>query len=141
MPLAAEPRLPEMSIDPAETYVLLAADGSAVPVAGGRAFWARPPHELDEFGRRWLVSEFEFDADWASWEMHPEADELVYLLSGEVRFELQQEGGVTRVPLQGRGALVVPRGVWHTAKVPVPSRMLFVTLGAGTQHRPVDVAA
>jgi hypothetical protein len=36
-----------------------------------------------------------------------------------------------------RGAVVVPRGVWHTARVHAPSRMLHVTLGAGTETRAV----
>jgi cupin superfamily acireductone dioxygenase involved in methionine salvage len=69
--------------------------------------------------------------------MHPHADEFIYLLSGETRFELQSEEGITSIRLQDRGALVVPKGVWHTAKVATPSRMLIITLGAGTQHRPV----
>ncbi|MEO8310440.1 MAG: cupin domain-containing protein [Caldimonas sp.] len=90
------------------------------------------------FGQSWLVSEFECSADWDNWEMHPHADEFVYLLSGEARFELRSESGTTSVRLAGRGAIVVPRGVWHTAKVSVPSRMLFVTLGSGTEHRPVN---
>ena len=127
-----------MSIDPNQTYVLLAADGSAVEVPGGEAFWSRPESELDQFGQNWLVSAFECCADWSSWEMHPHADEFVYLLEGEAILQLQGEAGVTSIPLKGRGAVVVPRGVWHTAKVSVPSRMLFVTLGAGTQHRPAN---
>jgi len=128
-----------MPIDPSQTYVFLAPDGSAVDVPGGEAFWSGPETELDRFGRSWLISEFECSSDWASWEMHPNADEFVYLLAGEAVFQLEDEGGVTSIPLKGHGAVVVPRGVWHTAKVSVPSRMLFVTLGAGTQHRPVDV--
>jgi mannose-6-phosphate isomerase-like protein (cupin superfamily) len=127
-----------MSIDPSQTYVFLAADGSAVQLPGGAAFWSRPESELNQFGQSWLVSEFECSADWPNWEMHPHADEFVYVLAGEATFQLQEEGGITSVPLKGRGAIVVPRGVWHTAKVPVPSRMLFVTLGAGTQHRPAN---
>jgi hypothetical protein len=30
--------------------------------------------------------------------------------------------------------------VWHTARILAPSRMLFVTLGRGTEHRPVSAA-
>jgi mannose-6-phosphate isomerase-like protein (cupin superfamily) len=127
----------DVSFDPGQTYVLLAADGSAAQVPGGRAFWSRPAAELDRLGRDWLVSEFECSADWPNWEMHPQADEFVYLLSGAARFELEEDGGTRSVVLDGRGALVVPRGVWHTAKVSVPSRLLFVTLGSGTRHRRV----
>lgn len=127
-----------MSIDPSQTYVVLAADGSAMQLPGGAAFWSRPQPELDRFGQGWLISEFECSADWPNWEMHPQADEFVYLLDGDVVFQLQDDTGITSVCLKGRGAVVVPRGVWHTAKVSVPSRMLFVTLGAGTQHRLVS---
>ena len=128
-----------MSIDPSQTYVSLSADGTARQVPGGAAFWSRPEAELDEFGRGWLISEFECSEDWSNWEMHPHADEFVYLLSGAATFQLQGENGVTDIPLIGRGAVVVPQGVWHTAKVSAPSRMLFVTRGVGTQHRPVEV--
>lgn len=124
-----------MSIDPSQTYVLLASDGSALQVPGGEAFWSRPESELDRLGQRWLISEFECSTDWSNWEMHPHGDEFVYLLAGEVTLRLQTETGIVDVPLDGRGAVVVPRGVWHTAKVSAPSRMLFVTMGSGTQHR------
>lgn len=129
-----------MPIDPSQTYVLLSADGSATQVPGGEAFWSRPESELDRFGQSWLVTEFECSADWPNWEMHPHADELVYLLSGEAIFQLEMAAGMTSILLTGRGAIVVPKGVWHTAKVSRPSRMLFVTLGSGTQHRPASDA-
>lgn len=125
------------AIDPSDTYVLLAADGSSAQLPGGEAFWSRPEAELDGVGRGWLVTEFECAQDWPNWEMHPNADEFVYLLSGQAILQLQGEAGVTSIPLVERAAAVVPRGTWHTAKVSAPSRMLFVTLGAGTMHRPV----
>jgi mannose-6-phosphate isomerase-like protein (cupin superfamily) len=95
-----------------------------------------PAPELDRFGGGWLITEFECAADWTNWEMHPDGEEFVYLLSGEAVLVLEQPAGVSKVPLSGRAAVVVPRGVWHTAKVSRPSRMLFVTRGRGTQHRP-----
>ena len=125
-----------MPLDPTQTYVHLGAEGSATEVAGGEAFWAQPESDIERFGRGWLVSEFECSADWTNWEMHPNADEFVYLLSGAATMLLELPDGVRRVSLEGRAAVVVPRGTWHTARVSVPSRMLFVTLGSGTQHRP-----
>lgn len=126
-----------MSINPSQTYIFLATDGAAVQVPGGEAFWSLSEAELERFGESWLISEFECSADWPNWEMHPDADEFVYLLEGEVIFQLQSDAGIANIPLKGRGAVVVPRGVWHTAKVAAPSRLLFVTRGAGTQNRPV----
>lgn len=126
-----------MSLNPQHDYVHLATDGSATALAGGDAFWQLPEAEAARYGEGWLVAEFEFMADWPSWEMHPEGDEFVYLLSGEVELILELPGGLSRVPLRGSGAVVVPRGVWHTARViAAPSRMLHVTRGAGTQLRP-----
>ncbi len=91
---------------------------------------------MDQFGQNWLISEFECSSDWSNWEMHPNADEFVYLLSGSVELLLEQVTGVQSVILNGRGAVVIPRGIWHTAKVLAASRMLFVTMGASTEHRP-----
>lgn len=122
--------LPEM------TYALLDAAGGIRQQAGGPEFWAQPQATLDALGRDWLVSEFRCDGDWPSWEMHPQGDEFVYLLEGDIEFQLETVEGVVAQRIEGRGAVVVPRGVWHTAKVYRPSRMFFVTMGAGTQHRP-----
>ena len=124
-----------MAIDPRQTYVHLASDGAATELPGGDAFWAMPENEMDAFGRGWLVAEFAFDADWPNWEMHPDADEFVYLLSGSADLLLERPEGIQSVALRERGAVVVPRGVWHTATVHAPSRMLHVTMGSGTQHR------
>ena len=124
-----------MSFDPSETYVLLRTDGNAEQVPGGETFWSMPPQDLDGCGHAWLISEFECSADWPNWEMHPNGDEFVYLLSGSATLLFEQPGGVEEVPLDGRRAVVVPKGIWHSAKVSSPSRMLFVTKGLGTQHR------
>lgn len=126
-----------MSLLPDQTYALLAASGGIRTLPGGETFWGQPPEVLDGLGRDWLVSEFSCEADWTSWEMHPEGDEFVYLLEGDIEFLLEAEGRRSAQRLTGRGAVVVPRGAWHTARVFRPSRMLFITLGAGTQHRPV----
>ena len=123
-------------LDPSETYLQLGANGAITSLPGGDAFWAQPEEALDGTGKDWLVTEFECASDWASWEMHPHADEFVYLLSGAATLVFETGAGPVRVPLPGRGAVVVPRGTWHTAEVSAPSRMLFVTMGAGTQHKP-----
>lgn len=125
-----------MHIDPSDTYILLGQDGSSRQLPGGDAFWSLPESELGALGRHWMLLEFECSSDWPTWEMHPAGDEFIYLLSGAVTLHLDDKGSVTTVALKGRGATVVPRGVWHTAKVHAPSRMLFATLGEGTQHRP-----
>ena len=125
-----------MSLDLQQTYLLLGAGGALAQLPGGEQFWQLAESELAQTGAGWLVSEYLFEQDWPSWEMHPHADELVYLLSGEAVLHLEEAAGVRIIALSGRGAVVVPRGVWHTAKVMQTSRMLHITRGEGTQTRP-----
>lgn len=125
-----------MSLNPQQTYVHLAHDGKAEEISGER-FWQLPDAAMAQLGQGWVISEFAFTEDWPNWEMHPHGDEFVYLLAGAVDLQLERGSEVVTITLDGSGAVVVPRGVWHTAKVHAPSRMLHVTRGAGTEHRPV----
>ena len=127
-----------MQINPENTYVHLAEDGTSQTVPGGAEFWSLPAAEMATFDQGWLISEFVCVEDWANWERHPEGDEFVYLLSGEIELLLELPGGTTSTRISGSGAHIVPRNVWHTAKVFAPSRMLFITRGEGTEHRPVS---
>ncbi len=126
-----------MSFNLDNQYVHLATDGQGSMAPGGDAFWSLPPTEMAKYENGWLVSEFECSENWPSWEMHPVAEEIVYLLSGDIEFLQESASGISKTRITGRGAVLVPRGVLHTARVFTPSRMLFVTMGAGTQHRPV----
>ena len=63
---------------------------------------------------------------------------LVMLLSGEATVVLEEGVGEHAVHLTTPGSFVlVPPNVWHTARTSVPTTMLFLTPGAGTEHRPV----
>jgi mannose-6-phosphate isomerase-like protein (cupin superfamily) len=130
----------DMPIDPSLNYLQLRQDGSIEVLKGGMEFWAQPGPELARQAEGRLVTESVYTQDWPTWEMHPQGDELVYLLEGAVDFVLEGPEGTTTVPLRERGLVVVPRGVWHTAKVLAPSRLFFVTAGAGTQIRGHDGA-
>ena len=124
-----------MSFKPDSDFVYLEQNGNARIIPGGETFWSLPESEMEKFGRGWLITEFECTEDWANWEMHPLAEEFVYVLSGDIEFHLERPEGTEVTRIVGRGAVVVPRGMWHTAKVSQPSRMLFVTMGAETKHR------
>lgn len=126
-----------MATDLTKHYVLLNTDGASITTQGGNAFWSQSPDQLDAYGRGWLVSEYEFASDWKQWEMHPEADELLRVIAGETELQLEWPTGIQSVILRADQAYVVPRGVWHTAKAAAPCRMLHITMGAGTQHRPL----
>jgi mannose-6-phosphate isomerase-like protein (cupin superfamily) len=125
-----------MVFDPRSTYVRLSTGGAAESFPGGEAFWRLSPVEMGQTAAGWMIAEFAFDRDWPNWEMHPHADEFVYLLSGHVTLLLEMPHGIERVELRGRGAVLVPRAVWHTALVHQASAMLHVTLGKETEQRP-----
>ena len=127
---------PAVPVNPQATYVVLRRNGAASEVPGGSAFWSLPAETMAGFGGEWVISEFEFTSDWPTWEMHPAGDEFVYLLSGSMELLLEETAGVKSIPILGTGAVIVPRGVWHTARIHAPSRVLHVTLGAGTTTRP-----
>lgn len=120
------------------TYVVLGDNGDAIPVAVSDRFFEDLESKFGDFRGKRLISHFSFDKDWETWEMHPAGEELVCLLSGRVDLLLEQGGVEKTVQLSTLGSYVlVPRGVWHTAKVHTPSSMLFITPGEGTQNRPL----
>jgi mannose-6-phosphate isomerase-like protein (cupin superfamily) len=83
-----------------------------------------------------MLSVFDYESDWTWWERHPLGDELVYLLDGEVVFLLDDGDSRWSLPLSPGTAGVVPKGTWHSAHVPEPSRVLFLTpTPAKTEHR------
>lgn len=85
-----------------------------------------------------LISCFEFTQDWSSWEMHPAGDETVILLSGQALFVLQHEGTEQLLTLEQPGDFViVPKHTWHSARTSVKTKLLFITPGEGTQHKPL----
>lgn len=118
------------------TFVVVNPDLSATPVDVTPTIWEELDRRFDQFKGRVLVSCFSFESDWPTWERHPAGDEIVCLLSGRATFLF--EGGGAPLELRERGEFaVVPKGVWHTAKTSVPTTMLFVTPGEGTENKPV----
>jgi mannose-6-phosphate isomerase-like protein (cupin superfamily) len=124
------------AFDLTDTYIHLTDGAAATPVEVGADFWAKLGGRTDLQGGRLVVVTRE-TRDWPMWEMHPAGDEVVSLLSGAVDLVLQDGNTERIVPLRGHATVIVPQGVWHRAIVREPGEMLFVTRGAGTQHRPV----
>lgn len=90
--------------------------------------------DLDGGGR--LVSMHTFAESWTSWEMHPHGEELVLCSAGTITIWQQTIDGTRAVVLQPGDAVINPAGVWHTADVAAPATAVFITAGAGTEHRP-----
>ena len=116
------------------TFVVLQPDQSAALVEVTPTVFEELDRRFGGFKGRVLVSSFSFDCDWSTWERHPAGDELVCLLSGRATLVLE---GLGMEELSEPGSYVlVPKGTWHTARTTVPTRMLFVTPGEGTENRP-----
>jgi mannose-6-phosphate isomerase-like protein (cupin superfamily) len=125
--------------DALREYAHLRDGGSASLLPVSPVFWdevAAGAHpQLDE-GR--LLSAFAFSEPWSMWERHPAGEELVMLLSGAADVFVEDGSGERIVRLRNAGEYVlIPKGAWHTAQTTVPTKMLFVTPGAGTEHRPL----
>ena len=116
-----------------DTYLTLDGQGAVRthPVAG---FWETVDTRTDLLGT--LVSAYVSECDWANWEMHPGGEEVLILLDGGMTMILDAPGGERRVEMAQGATCIVPKGVWHRALVPRPSRFIAITYGAGTQHRP-----
>ena len=118
--------------------VVLRPDQSVAVREMGPDFYAGLDRDFGGFAGHTLVAEYAFSQDWGMWERHPAGDETIYLLEGQAEFILAMPDGTDRsILLDAPGSYcVVPRGVWHTAKTDTPSRALFITPGAGTEHAP-----
>ncbi len=108
-----------------------ASSVSLLPVTP--AFFATLEAQFPDFNQHLLVSQFSFDTAWSTWEMHPRGDELVLLMAGDAELVFSTSEGEQIHRLHETGEyLVVPRGVWHTARPNGPTKMLFLTPGEGT---------
>ena len=69
-------------------------------------------------------------------EMHPDGDEVLYLISGRVKvvFEDERFDDIDVAPGEG---LVVPRGVWHRVDIIEPSQIVYATPGPNGGYRPL----
>ncbi|WP_018013883.1 cupin domain-containing protein [Teredinibacter turnerae] len=119
-----------------EAFVVLNSTQSASVEDVDASLYERLDNSYNNMSGCQLVSCYIFASDWQNSEMHPNGDELVILLTGEVTFVLEQSAGDEYVTLAKQGDFVLVRkGVWHTAKTEVESTLLFVTPGEGTEHR------
>jgi mannose-6-phosphate isomerase-like protein (cupin superfamily) len=129
-------------IELSRTYVHL--DGESARAIPADGFWERlasdggDPTLARVAAGGWLVATFPYDKNWDFWEAHPDGDEVVTLVAGEIELIFDEEGGERRVPLRASETVVVPRGVWHRAMVTAPGAALHITFGRGTRHRPLE---
>ena len=139
--------MPEDTMDPTEYYLLLETDGKAVTLPGGEKFWRQlmsgKPEDAgvkrllaSDHGR--LLTVMPMSDDWTIWEMHPGGDEILFLISGEMTLVFEEGTGERLVALKAGRLAIVPKGVWHTARMDKACVLLTITDGAGTQHREAE---
>ena len=120
----------------ASTFVVMGDARTAETVDVTETVWNDIEKRFGDFQGLTLVSSFEFDDAWPTWEMHPAGDEFVCLLDGDVDVTLALPSGDETIRLSTPGEFaIVPKGVWHTASPRRPTKMLFVTPGEGTENR------
>lgn len=69
-------------------------------------------------------------------EMHPDGDEVLYLIYGRVRVVFLDDPVENIEVLPGRG-LVVPKGMWHRVDILEPSQIAYLTPGPNNEFRPL----
>ncbi len=68
------------------------------------------------------------------WEMHPDSDELLSIIEGEVEIELLPESGpAIKTNLTSGDFLVVPKGHWHRHNMLKRSKEMYLS-PANTEH-------
>lgn len=71
------------------------------------------------------------------WERHPDTDELLHVLEGEVIVTVLTDDGPIETRVAAGSLFVVPRGYWHKQQMPVRTCELYLTPGA-TEHSTAD---
>ncbi|HVA05657.1 MAG TPA: cupin domain-containing protein [Acidimicrobiales bacterium] len=116
--------------DLSHTVIGLLRDGTSthVEVTGG------PPKRVDGFtvGAPMMTQNAPHRG-----ELHPDGDELLYVISGSVQVELEEADGERSVPVGAGQGLIVPRGVWHRVLLQEPTHLIHITPGPGGDHRPL----
>ena len=121
--------------DLSKTFLHLDDEGGASPIALTRAFWSG--QDSGRYARVMGAFDFEGPGDLhsAMQEVHPEADEVIYLASGAIDLLIEREGREERVALEAGQMAIVPRGVWHRLEMRAPGRLVFVNSRAGMRSR------
>src|SRR4029453_15904316 len=123
-------------LDLSSTFVHISNGGDRELVKLPASFW-RGNSSVKRYDR--LVGTFDFksskDLHSTMQEMHPEADELLYVVSGAIDVIFEEAPAELTVPLDAGQATVVPRGVWHRLVMRQQGKLLFINSRTGMQSR------
>jgi quercetin dioxygenase-like cupin family protein len=74
-----------------------------------------------------------------SGEMHPDGDEVLYLISGRVKVTLET-APVQELGMSPGDGLIVPKGVWHRVDILEPGKIVYVAPDPNNEFRPIEGA-
>lgn len=69
-------------------------------------------------------------------EMHPDGDEVLYLISGRARIVFL-DSSEKDIDMQSGDGLVVPKGMWHRVDILEPCQIVYATPGLNNEFRPI----
>jgi mannose-6-phosphate isomerase-like protein (cupin superfamily) len=119
-----------------KTYLFIDGAGGLERQDVGPNFWnelAAKPDAGDT-----MISASQGRTDWKQWEMHPNGAEVLVILEGAPRIFLEHpDGRLERIQTRAGATVVVPMGAWHRAECDHSYKILYITYGKGTTHRPV----
>ena len=122
-----------------KTYLFIDGAGGLQRQDVGPNFWAEIGANPNAGNT--MISASQGKGDWAQWEMHPNGAEVLVILEGAPRVFLEHpDGRLERISVRPGSTVVVPQGAWHRAECDHPYKILYITYGPGTTHRPVTDA-
>jgi quercetin dioxygenase-like cupin family protein len=69
-------------------------------------------------------------------EVHPDGDEILYVISGRLRVTGESEPNAA-IELRAGEACIVPKGEWHRVRVLEKTQLIHITPGPNGDHRPL----
>jgi mannose-6-phosphate isomerase-like protein (cupin superfamily) len=95
----------------------------------------RPPQRIDglTIGAPQVTRDAPHDG-----EVHPDGDEVLYVISGAMSVRLELSDGHRHVDMTAGDALVVPQGVWHKVTMREPGQLLHITPGPNGDARVIS---
>lgn len=70
-------------------------------------------------------------------EMHPDGDEVLYLISGRVKVVFL-DSPIDDIDVLPGDGLVVPKGMWHRVDILEPSQIVYLTPGPNNEYKPLE---
>ncbi len=74
------------------------------------------------------------------WEMHPDCEEMLYVLEGEIEVEILPRAGGTgeKTVVPSGSFIVIPRGCWHRQDMLARTKELYLTPGSTEMSHALD---